>query len=71
MYCLFLVHPTCIDMPPRMVNRVLNYEWQCTDCKHCMKCVEAGNEDKLLFCDQCDRGYHIYCIGLSDVPSGE
>lgn len=23
-----------------------------------------------MFCDRCDRGFHTYCVGLEDVPSG-
>ena len=26
------------------------------------------DEDKMLFCDLCDRGYHIYCVGLTEIP---
>lgn len=25
----------------------------------------------MLFCDQCDRGYHIYCLGLRNIPEGK
>lgn len=24
----------------------------------------------MLFCDRCDRGYHTFCVGLSELPSG-
>ena len=24
----------------------------------------------MLFCDFCDRGYHIYCVGLRNIPEG-
>ena len=24
----------------------------------------------MLFCDLCDRGYHSYCVGLDEIPSG-
>jgi hypothetical protein len=24
----------------------------------------------MLFCDLCDRGYHSYCVGLKEIPSG-
>ncbi|KAL1246887.1 hypothetical protein QQF64_034723, partial [Cirrhinus molitorella] len=28
--------------------------------------------DQLLFCDDCDRGYHMYCLSppMSDPPEG-
>jgi len=30
-------------------------------------------QDQLLFCDDCDRGYHMYCLSppLSEPPEGE
>lgn len=24
----------------------------------------------MMFCDRCDRGFHTYCVGLGEVPSG-
>jgi hypothetical protein len=24
----------------------------------------------MMFCDRCDRGFHTYCVGVKDVPSG-
>lgn len=57
-------------MSPRMAKRAAEYPWQCSSCKSCFKCHRTINEDKMLFCDQCDRGYHIYCIGLRVVPEG-
>lgn len=57
-------------MSPRMAKRAQEYLWQCTECKSCTKCKQTTNEDRMLFCDQCDRGYHIYCIGLRNVPEG-
>ena len=49
-----------------------SYPWQCNDCKLCLKCNEAGDESKLLFCDLCDRGYHTYCLTpkLETLPKG-
>lgn len=66
-----VVHPSCIEMSSRMALRVREYDWQCAECKCCIKCKQEVNEDKMLYCDQCDRGYHIYCIGIKAVPSGE
>ena len=34
------------------------------------KLQDPADEDKMLFCDLCDRGYHIYCVGLEVVPKG-
>ncbi|VDO97122.1 unnamed protein product [Soboliphyme baturini] len=31
---------------------------------------DSRGEDKMLFCDKCDRGYHTFCVGLSELPSG-
>ena len=32
---------------------------------------DPADEDKMLFCDLCDRGYHIYCVGLQGIPTGQ
>ena len=40
------------------------------DCKKCSACEDPHDEDKMMFCDRCDRGFHTYCAGLSEVPSG-
>ncbi|KYM98332.1 PHD finger protein 10 [Cyphomyrmex costatus] len=64
------VHPSCIDVTLDMVPHIQSYAWQCTDCKTCVQCHDPADEDKMLFCDMCDRGYHIYCVGLRRVPQG-
>ncbi|OUM69851.1 hypothetical protein PIROE2DRAFT_37862 [Piromyces sp. E2] len=66
-------HPCCCDIyDPYMISKILSYPWQCNDCKLCLKCNEAGDESKLLFCDLCDRGYHTYCLvpKLEKLPKG-
>lgn len=52
----FLVHPSCIDVTSDMVPHIRAYAWQCTDCKTCAQCHDPADEDKMLFCDMCDRG---------------
>lgn len=27
-------------------------------------------QDKMMFCDKCDRGYHTFCVGLKSIPNG-
>ncbi|XP_076282544.1 PHD finger protein enhancer of yellow 3 isoform X2 [Lasioglossum baleicum] len=68
--CSGHVHPSCIDLTLDMVPHIQSYAWQCTDCKTCAQCHDPADEDKMLFCDMCDRGYHIYCVGLRRVPQG-
>ncbi|OXU22411.1 hypothetical protein TSAR_016463 [Trichomalopsis sarcophagae] len=50
------VHPSCIDLTLDMVPHIRAYAWQCTDCKTCAQCHDPADEDKMLFCDMCDRG---------------
>lgn len=38
------------------------YSWQCIECKTCSACERPGDDDHLMLCDQCDRGYHTYCV---------
>ncbi|XP_065366411.1 supporter of activation of yellow protein [Calliphora vicina] len=68
--CRRKVHPSCIEMPHRMANRVRSYNWQCADCKCCIKCKRKQDQNKMLFCEQCDRGFHIYCLSIKAVPDG-
>ena len=28
----------------------------------CRTCRRKGQEDKMLLCDGCDRGYHMFCL---------
>ncbi|XP_067134973.1 zinc finger protein ubi-d4 isoform X3 [Centruroides vittatus] len=65
-------HPTCLQFTPNMTNSVKKYRWQCIECKSCGLCGTSDNDDQLLFCDDCDRGYHMYCLNppLSEPPEG-
>ena len=55
-------HPTCLQFTDNMLVSVRKYPWQCIECKTCTLCGTSENDDKLLFCDDCDRGYHMYCL---------
>uniref|UniRef100_T1J0T8 Uncharacterized protein n=1 Tax=Strigamia maritima TaxID=126957 RepID=T1J0T8_STRMM len=65
-------HPTCLQFTPNMMISVKKYRWQCIECKCCTICGTSDNDDQLLFCDDCDRGYHMYCLSppLSEPPEG-
>lgn len=65
-------HPTCLQFTKNMIISVKKYRWQCIECKYCTICGTSDNDDQLLFCDDCDRGYHMYCLAppLYNPPEG-
>ncbi|XP_061392487.1 uncharacterized protein LOC133327957 [Musca vetustissima] len=40
---------------------------------NCQFCTSGENEDKLLLCDGCDKGYHTYCFKpkMENIPEGD
>ncbi|GAA5879000.1 hypothetical protein JCM8547_000172 [Rhodosporidiobolus lusitaniae] len=67
-------HPTCLEWDDwGMVKRVKSYAWLCQECKRCEVCDEKGDDDDILFCDSCDRGWHRLCLTppLLSVPRGK
>ncbi|VIO97765.1 phf10 protein, putative [Brugia malayi] len=68
--CNNVVHPDCAGLPEHVVKVALNYRWNCIECKKCTICEKPDNEDAMMFCDRCDRGYHTFCVGLSTPPNG-
>lgn len=64
------VHPSCVELGPDTIRKCREYSWQCAECKTCCACSRPADDDKMLFCDLCDRGFHIYCVGLHTVPNG-
>ncbi|XP_062909801.1 zinc finger protein DPF3 isoform X2 [Mobula hypostoma] len=65
-------HPTCLQFTVNMTAAVKTYHWQCIECKSCSLCGTSENDDQLLFCDDCDRGYHMYCLNppMMHPPEG-
>lgn len=61
-------HSYCISNSENITNNIeliKKYNWKCSKCKICEKCEINNNEISLLYCDSCDRAYHISCL---DVP---
>ncbi|XP_077416623.1 histone acetyltransferase KAT6A isoform X2 [Vanacampus margaritifer] len=55
-------HPSCLKFSPELTVRVKALWWQCIECKTCSSCQDQGkNADNMLFCDSCDRGFHMEC----------
>merc|ERR1712241_931079 len=65
-------HPTCLQFTDNMIISVRKYPWQCIECKSCTLCGTSENDEQLLFCDDCDRGYHMYCLvpPIKEAPEG-
>lgn len=80
MRCFQYFHFKCLDVPhtARIQATMRTYDWMCVDCKRCEECddikTKEGDgeeeEEELLFCDGCDRGYHVSCLDMKDVPDG-
>ena len=68
--CGVICHPACLDISGELLDAIRLYRWQCQDCKSCQKCGHPHDEERMMFCDKCDRGYHTYCVGLADIPQG-
>jgi hypothetical protein len=70
--CSRYTHPSCLELNPKLVSWkcIREYDWQCMECKKCSKCSNPHDEEKMMFCDRCDRGFHTYCVGVRQVPSG-
>ncbi|GAA6025649.1 hypothetical protein JCM11491_006679 [Sporobolomyces phaffii] len=67
-------HPTCLEWDDaRLVKKVMSYPWLCQECKRCEVCDEKGDDDDMLFCDSCDRGWHRQHLNppLASIPRGK
>ncbi|XP_072172577.1 uncharacterized protein [Diadema setosum] len=71
--CTLKVHPSCMKYSKQLAERSRLSPWQCIDCKTCHVCEDAGDADTLLFCDSCDKGYHMACHNptVEEKPSGK
>ncbi|CAE7121396.1 unnamed protein product [Rhizoctonia solani] len=65
-------HPSCMEIP-QLGQVIRSYPWRCQECKECEICNAKGDDSKMLFCDQCDRGWHYDCLTppLNRAPRGK
>ena len=63
-------HPSCLGLAAELVPVIKTYQWECMECKTCTICRDPNDEEHLMFCDECDRGYHTYCVHLPSIPKG-
>ena len=38
---------------------------------HCVTCKKGDNEEEMLICDCCDKGYHTECAMVEEIPEYE
>lgn len=71
--CTAKAHPSCMDYSEELSFRARKGLWQCMDCKTCIICQDATDPDMMLFCDGCDKGYHMSCHRpqVTEKPSGK
>lgn len=65
-------HPSCLQYAPSLVQRIRAEPWLCLECKRCVHCDRGAATDDLLFCDACDKGFHMECLDppLECLPKG-
>ncbi|GAB1597498.1 uncharacterized protein DDB_G0287625-like [Argonauta hians] len=71
--CNTTVHPSCMDYSEELATKARNSPWQCMECKTCIVCDSSGDGDCMLFCDACDKGYHMKCHvpAVNEKPKGK
>ncbi|KAG2341338.1 hypothetical protein BDR05DRAFT_936380 [Suillus weaverae] len=64
-------HPSCLQLGA-IADTIRSYPWKCTECKICEICQEKGDDERILLCDFCDRGWHMDCMQppLEETPPG-
>jgi len=56
--------------PPKCEACMDNPKKKCKECG-CAKCGGKNDPDSILICDECQRGYHLKCIGLKTIPEDD
>ncbi|KAG1831991.1 hypothetical protein DFJ58DRAFT_848085 [Suillus subalutaceus] len=64
-------HPSCLQLGA-IADTIRSYPWKCIECKTCEICQEKGDDERILLCDFCDRGWHMDCMQppLEEMPPG-
>lgn len=60
------------DKVGKKLSIARSYDWHCMECKTCEVCFDKGDDEQIMFCDRCDRGWHLYCLrpALDKPPRG-
>jgi len=62
--CGECMHAFCTSTPIATMTSEARRTWRCPNCKLCELCGLCKQEDEscLVYCDVCDKGYHLDCI---------
>ncbi|KAH8308927.1 hypothetical protein KR059_003380 [Drosophila kikkawai] len=65
--------PTKKDNKRRSSSSLNSRKYSKYSLQNCQFCTSGENEDKLLLCDGCDKGYHTYCFKpkMDNIPDGD
>lgn len=69
-----MLKSSCYFSHPRGQYSLVLFKWEVYfRLQNCQFCHSGDNEDKLLLCDGCDRGYHTYCFRpkMENIPDGD
>ena len=47
-FCLILVHPSCMDYCEELTRKIMSMPWQCNNCKTCFVCKEENDDVSYL-----------------------
>ncbi|MBW0477605.1 hypothetical protein O181_017320 [Austropuccinia psidii MF-1] len=67
-------HFSCLELNNLIIkSQVKSYPWLCLECRRCSQCDQKGDDQNMLLCSVCDRGWHGACLDppLKTVPSGD
>ncbi|KAJ3995087.1 hypothetical protein F5050DRAFT_1769833 [Lentinula boryana] len=65
-------HPSCLPLKHMSVDALRSRSWKCAACKSCEICGSKDNDQDLLLCDGCDRGWHGSCFDPPvETPEGD
>ena len=73
--CERAYHVTCLNPRPTGIEDPWYCSEECVSMSmlQCQLCGNAENDEQMLLCDSCDRGYHMFCLipPLKIVPEGD
>ena len=64
-------HAYCaMDTRVRKIPKEKRHTWRCPACRICEVCKGEEDWENIMCCDECDRGFHTFCLkpAVKDIP---